>query len=155
MSGLILAGYDVVFQEVPAEVSLALNLAGCPHCCPGCHSPQLQTQAGDRLTEGLFLDLIGRYRSAVTCVCFMGGDAELAELAHLARLGRSMGLKTAWYSGLADYPADFPADLFDYLKLGPYRDELGGLDRPTTNQRFYATRDGAWEDRTDQFWKKK
>lgn len=27
--------------------------------------------------------------------------------------------------------------LLDYLKLGPYDERLGGLDKSTTNQRFY------------------
>ena len=36
------AGYDIVFQEIPDEVTLALNLSGCPNGCPGCHSPHLQ-----------------------------------------------------------------------------------------------------------------
>jgi len=29
---------DVVWQEVPHEVSLAYTIAGCPLRCPGCHS---------------------------------------------------------------------------------------------------------------------
>lgn len=28
--------YDIVFQEVPTEVSLALTVAGCPLMCRGC-----------------------------------------------------------------------------------------------------------------------
>ena len=29
---------DIVFQELPDEVTLAVNLSGCPCRCPGCHS---------------------------------------------------------------------------------------------------------------------
>ena len=32
--------------------------------------------------------------------------------------------------------------LLDYLKLGPYDERLGGLDSPTTNQRFYRVERG-------------
>ena len=28
---------DIVWQEVPGEVSLAYSIAGCPLRCPGCH----------------------------------------------------------------------------------------------------------------------
>ena len=41
------AGYDIVFQEIPDEVTLALNLSGCPNGCPGCHSPHLQRDEGE------------------------------------------------------------------------------------------------------------
>lgn len=33
------AGYDIVFQEIPDEVTLALNLSGCPNGCPGATVP--------------------------------------------------------------------------------------------------------------------
>ena len=32
--------------------------------------------------------------------------------------------------------------LLDYLKLGPYDERFGGLDSPTTNQRFYRIERG-------------
>ena len=27
----------IVFQEIPDEVTLAINISGCPCHCPGCH----------------------------------------------------------------------------------------------------------------------
>ena len=39
--------YDIVFQEFPDEVTLAINLSLCPVCCPGCHSQFLQTDVGN------------------------------------------------------------------------------------------------------------
>lgn len=38
--------YDIVFQEVPGEVSLALNISNCPFKCEGCHSPHLRENIG-------------------------------------------------------------------------------------------------------------
>ena len=29
--------FDIVFAEIPDEVTLAINITGCPYRCPGCH----------------------------------------------------------------------------------------------------------------------
>ncbi len=149
---LRLASYDVVFREVPGEVTLALNLSGCPNRCPGCHSPHLQTEAGEPLDEGLLEGLLATYGRAVTCICFMGGDGAPEEVRRLAEeVCRKSGLKTAWYSGRETLPAGCKPGAFDYIKLGPYREALGGLDRPESNQRFYRVEKGELIDRSDLF----
>ena len=63
------ASYDIVFQEIPEEVTLALNISQCPCHCQGCHSPHLAEDIGEQLTTELLQNLLDRYRSAVTCVC--------------------------------------------------------------------------------------
>ncbi|GHU99610.1 hypothetical protein FACS1894159_03920 [Bacteroidia bacterium] len=154
MSMLRLADYDIVFQEVPGEVSLALNISGCPNRCPGCHSPHLQRQVGEPLDEATLGGLVDRYGGAVTCVCFMGGDAAPAEVARLAAFVRettSQRLKTAWYSGRDRLPDGFALSWFDHVKLGPFIAALGGLDSPTTNQRFYRATDDGLVDITELF----
>lgn len=152
---LPLAGYDIVFQEIPGEVTLALNISGCPNRCNGCHSPHLQEDIGDSLDTALLTGLLERYGDAVTCVCFMGGDAAPEEVDMLAYYVREMTrnrLKTGWYSGRPYIPESI-ASLrnFDYVKLGPYVELLGGLDSPTTNQRFYKVTNGIMMDMTDSF----
>ena len=156
------ASYDIVFQEVPGEVTLALNISGCPNRCPGCHSPHLREDIGEPLTPELIRDLIARYSLGITCVCFMGGDQAPAEVARLAAYVKEQGLKTAWYSGqtYTDSREPLPASQqgevnrwteFDFVKVGPYVEALGGLKSPTTNQRFYR-RDGSdWIDDTARF----
>ena len=49
---------DIVFQEVPDEVALAINLTGCPCHCPGCHSQYLWNDVGQPLTESALDELI-------------------------------------------------------------------------------------------------
>ncbi len=158
------ASYDVVFQEIPGEVTLALNLSNCPCHCPGCHSPHLAEDIGEPLDEELLDGLIARYKGLITCVAFMGGDANPAEVCRLAeyiqrQTTNDKRLKTAWYSGRPQAP--FPlgegrgeAIPFDYIKLGPYIESLGGLKSPTTNQRLYKRVGDTWEDITASFWKK-
>lgn len=153
---LRLASYDVVFQEIPGEVTLALNISGCPNRCPGCHSPHLQEDIGELLDEALLAELIRKYGGAVTCVCFMGGDADPTEIGRLLGLVRNFTagkLKTGWYSGRKVLPAGFCTGCLDYLKLGPYVGELGGLGSPSTNQRFYGIAAGEFTDMTSCFQK--
>ncbi len=148
------ADYDIVFQEIPDEVTLAVNLSGCPNRCPGCHSPQLQQPVGEELTEEVLRTLLARYRTSVTCVCLMGGDGDPQGVARLAAFLRAEypGLRTGWYSGRAALPEGFPAEVLDYLKLGPYIEALGGLKSPVTNQRFYRiATDGTRSDLTARF----
>ena len=76
--------YDIVFQEIPDEVTLAINLSNCPNRCKGCHSPHLLENVGESLTEESLGHLLQKYGKAVTCVWFMGGDAEPFEGERLA-----------------------------------------------------------------------
>ena len=144
--------HDIVFQEFPDEVTLALNLSLCPNGCPGCHSSYLKEDCGDELTPGRLEALMAAYRGEITCVGFMGGDGDPAEVARLARLVLAAGLKAGWYSGRQEPPADFDPGAFSYVKLGPWRQELGPLGSPGTNQRLYRVKkDGSLTDITARF----
>ena len=131
--------YDIVCQEIPDEISLAVNISCCPNRCPGCHSPWLWENEGEDMTEEMLSALIGRYEAAITCFCFMGGDAEPSEVERISRWIRSRWphIKTAWYSGKESLPEGFDIKVMDYIKLGPYKAELGGLKSPHTNQALY------------------
>ncbi len=137
---LRLASYDIVFQEVPGETTLALNISGCPNRCPGCHSPHLRDESGEPLDDGLLEWLLDKYGDSVTCICFMGGDGDPKMVSELAAMVKRLSegrLLTAWYSGNATLPDEFEIETFDYIKLGPYIEKFGGLRSPATNQRFY------------------
>ncbi len=160
---LKVASFDIVFQEIPGEVTLALNLSGCPCHCPGCHSPHLWEDIGEELNAELLSGLLDRYGSMITCVAFMGGDQDPAEVAQWAEYvkrirNQESGIKTAWYSGRMNMPSlEGP---FDYVKIGPYIESLGGLKSEKTNQRLYkrvgqGTPESPyeWQDITSVFWK--
>lgn len=140
--------YDIVCQEVPDEITLAVNISCCPNRCKGCHSPWLLEDKGEPMTEDMLDSLIGKYQSAITCFCFMGGDIEPIEIQRLASWIKKKfpGLKTAWYSGKADLPDGFDVTVLDFIKLGPFIESLGGLKSPETNQRMYSvSSDGKME----------
>lgn len=150
--------YNIVFQEVPNEITLAVNISNCPHRCKGCHSAYLQEDKGYVLDENALRTLLAKYGAAITCVCFMGGDAEPKAVEGLSAFVRDTTnnrMKTAWYSGRANFPDDCSIANFDYIKIGPYIENLGGLDSPDTNQRFYRVENGELIDRTALFQKKK
>ncbi len=148
--------YDIVFQEVPSEVTLAINISGCPNGCKGCHSPYLMKDTGKVLDENVLLGLLEKYGNAVTCVCFMGGDADPQEVERLSVFLRNTTdnrIKTAWYSGKQQLPEGCALRHFDFIKLGAYVEHLGGLDSASTNQRFYRIENEAMVDMTEKFYK--
>lgn len=149
------ANHDIVFQEFPDEVALAINLTACPCRCPGCHSQYLWDDSGEPLTTERLLQLADHYGATITCIGLMGGDAEPAEVLRLLAELRAARphLRTGWYSGRQQLPEGFDAkNAPNYVKLGPWREELGPLSAPTTNQRMYRYHpDGTCEDITAKF----
>jgi len=128
----------VVFREVPDEVTLAINISGCPVKCPGCHSSYLAQDIGEPLNQKT-LGILINSNPGITCVSFMGGDADPVFVKELALWTKENynGLKICWYSGRDIKNAEKILDALDYIKVGPYIDEYGPLDSPITNQRFY------------------
>ncbi len=136
---------SIVFREFPDEITLAINLSNCPHRCPGCHSPHLQQDTGEELTDERLCELLEYYKGRITCVGFMGGDGDLDRLLEIFKVVRKNfpDLKIGWYSGGERIP--FSTEYLDYAKLGPYVEDLGPLDSPTTNQRLYKKVGDHWE----------
>ena len=128
----------VVFEEIPNEITLAINITNCPCHCKGCHSKFLWEDVGTDLSYEELERLI-KTNDGITTVCFMGGDAnpyEISKLAHMIRLTHRK-LKVGWYSGRDELSKDINLDWLDYIKLGHYDEDLGGLNKETTNQRLY------------------
>lgn len=149
--------YDIVFQEVPDEVTLAINITNCPNRCKGCHSPYLQEDRGEILDEQVLTGLLSTYGNAITCICFMGGDAapkEVERLAGFVHQSTANRIQTAWYSGKQQLPESCSLTHFNYIKLGSYLELLGGLDCPSTNQRFYRIENNEMINITAQFHKR-
>lgn len=131
---------EVTFGEVPSEVTLCINISGCPIQCSGCHSKYLWEDIGEYLTTDVLANFITNNKG-ITCICLMGGDRRPHEIYRLAKwIKENSNLKVCWYSG-ASLRNDFPSEYFDYLKTGPYKEDLGGLNSITTNQRFYEVKE--------------
>ena len=129
----------VTFAEVPEEVTLCINITGCPVHCEGCHSSELWEDTG-YILDGRAIDTLISNNQGISCVCFMGGDNDPQGIYEVAKFIREhWPLKICWYSGMS-LRQDLPLEYFDYIKTGPYKKELGGLDSITTNQRFYQVK---------------
>lgn len=144
----------VVFQEIPDEITLAINISNCPCGCKGCHSSYLADNVGTALTVKEVNRLI-KDNKGITCICFMGGDAEPEEINTIAKVIRKTHkkLKIAWYSGRQELNKEINLKNFHYIKLGPYIEEKGPLTSKTTNQRFYNVEDNKLVDITNVFWR--
>lgn len=149
---------QVTFAEVPDEITLCINISNCPCHCKGCHSAYLAEDIGYWLTHAQIDSNVVANRG-ITCVCFMGGDSEPDQVNFWANyIKEKYGLKVAWYSGRQELSKDIDLMNFDYIKLGPYDEDKGPLNKRTTNQKFYKVfhfSTGRCEliDITHKFWK--
>ena len=144
----------VTFAEVPNEISLCINISNCPCNCKGCHSSYLSENIGNELNNNSIKELINNNKG-ITCICFMGGDSNPSEVDALAQFIKIyFPIKIAWYSGRQELSKDINLNNFDFIKLGPYIEELGPLNSKTTNQKFYKIEENKLIDITDIFWSK-
>jgi anaerobic ribonucleoside-triphosphate reductase activating protein len=144
----------ICLQELPDEISLGLFISNCPNKCKNCHSPWLREDTGNELFT-ILPNLLRNYKDKVSCILFMGGDdsKQIDQLEIALCYCKAKGFKTALYSGFdAKYCPERLLPLLDYIKIGSYKEEFGGLNCPTTNQRLYKKIDGDWKDITSQFW---
>lgn len=127
----------VVFAEIPSEISLAISITGCQVRCRGCHSRELWEDKGTPLTIEELQRLLDANKG-ITTLLLLGGEHDIDTLIELFQYAYKK-VKTAWYCGLDMIPKDKLGIMqyLDFVKLGHYDHELGGLDSPTTNQRFY------------------
>ena len=149
---------QIVFSEIPEEITLAINISNCWFHCPKCHSAWLQQDVGKDLTLETLDKLIQNHVAGITCVCFMGeGDFDQKYINARARFIKQHypKLKVGLYTGRAVFPPNLDLMHFDYVKIGPYNEQKGPINKPTTNQRLYKVINGCTEDITYLFWKHK
>ena len=153
---------QITFREVPNEVSLSINISNCPYHCKGCHSPHLQKNIGKELTIEVLDKLIKENEDKITCVTFLGDGGNIKELSTFIKYCKDQNLLTCLYTGSTelDKIVDICYGNLSYIKIGPYMEDKGALDSPTTNQRFFEiqyikdTSGEEWieyEDLTDKF----
>lgn len=142
---------EVVFRELPDEITLAINISNCPCHCPGCHSSYLAEDIGKELTIETLQNLLNKNKG-ISAVCFMGGDSNPKEISNLAKyVKENTNLLVGWYSGRQELSPEINIDLFNFIKLGPYIEELGPIDKEGSNQKMYFVENGKLIDITHKF----
>ena len=128
---------EIVFQEIPDEISLAFSITGCGKHCVGCHTPILQNaKKGDLFTIETLKEYLDYYEGFLSTVLFFGGDLFVDELVPMLEYVHERKLKTALYTGFTEVDTSIKKNL-DYLKIGAYDATAGALASPTTNQIMY------------------
>jgi len=127
--------YDILFQEIPDEISLAFTLKACQFNCIGCHSPHLKEVKGKQLDIELINNLLMKYGDSITNILFLGEGNDKKELIKLMAWS-SKFKKVSIYSG-KDYVEHEYLPYLSYYKVGSYQESFGGLSSENTNQRLY------------------
>jgi anaerobic ribonucleoside-triphosphate reductase activating protein len=144
----------VSFQEVPDEVSLSIMVSGCPHKCRGCHSSRTwRPNYGQPLTKDVLVRLLEENKGYITCVNFLGGEWDKKGLTELLTCAKEHKLRTCLYTGEDDISSVDKGivGLLDYIKIGKFVRELGGVTNTNTNQRMYKLSDKGSTDITIRF----
>ena len=133
----------ITLTEIPDRISYFIELGNCSKHCPNCHSPYLS----DTVISPPDLAGVGRMvehaaERGADAIVLMGGTTNGISDDDLITICRTLGniLPVGLYSGRDDEERDKDIALrgsLHWLKTGSYQEELGGLDSPRTNQRFY------------------
>ena len=130
-------GKFITLSDVPNEIALSFCVVGCPLNCKGCSwnsTPNKNEYDFDIIRE---IDK----EPLVSCINFFGGEWLEKELLVYLRYSKNKGKKTCLYTGLTldEFKNKHIGllEYLDYLKVGRWVEQLGGLDSSTTNQIFY------------------
>ena len=127
---------QIVLQEVPGEVSICFIISGCKIRCEGCHSPHIWKEgSGILLTDNVYKNILKRYKGFASCVLFMGGEWHPNELIQNLKIAREFGYNTCLYTGEDIISNEIKSEL-TWLKTGPWKEHLGGLNSKNSNQVF-------------------
>ena len=135
----------ITLSEVPGKTSLVIEFGNCQQRCKGCHSQHLWHKDKEISLEDVLELVYETMKDDVSCILLMGGTTNGIPMEDLQllveKLYTAWGIPIAIYSGLPeeDTPMSEMLTWFGlvYLKTGDYREDLGGLESPKSNQKFY------------------
>lgn len=112
--------YDVAvtFSEFPNEITLCVNITGCPCHCDNCSEPWLRPYVGTLLTNEKIDKLISEHQD-ITVFGLMGGDSNHKDCKRIANYIHEHypELKVGMYSGRESLNMDL-LNCLDLYKIG-------------------------------------
>ncbi len=140
------SGCQESWLEIPTEYSLVIAVSKCPFRCSGCHSTHLRDDIGVELDIDEMDSLLGIHGRHITCVTFLGGEQHGDKFYEVIRhLNHTTNYKVALYTG-GKRVEEKLLKYLDFLKVGSYIEEKGGLTSERTNQVMYKV---AYDDKLD------
>ena len=133
----------ITLNEVPDRVAFFIELGSCTQRCKGCHSKELWEEVKEPTSLDVLLKEAEKaIDKGANAIVLMGGTCNglLTEELYIILQALSEIAPTCLYSGSDDQKLNcFFAENTNitWIKTGSYKEELGGLSSPTTNQRFY------------------
>ena len=136
------ANEGVTFTEVPDRISVFFNIANCNAHCKDCHSPYLWKNTRRKTVTDILNYAQTQTDKGATAIVLMGGTTNGIDEDVLVKLINLLDeiAPVCLYSGSDDMTLNFRIAINSHLtwiKTGSYQPKFGGLDKLTTNQRFY------------------
>lgn len=133
----------ITLNEVPDKVAFFIELGSCTQRCKGCHSKELWEEVKEPTSLDILLKEVEKaIDKGANAIVLMGGTCNGLNIKELSTILQALSdiAPTCLYSGSDDQKLNrFIAENTNitWIKTGSYKEELGGLSSPTTNQRFY------------------
>ena len=133
----------ITLNEVPDKVAFFIELGSCTQRCKGCHSKELWEEVKEPTSLDTLLKEVEKATDkGANAIVLMGGTCNGLNIKELSTILQALSdiAPTCLYSGSDDQKLNrFLVENTDitWIKTGSYKEELGGLSSPTTNQRFY------------------
>lgn len=133
----------ITLNEVPDKVAFFIELGSCTQRCKGCHSKELWEEVKEPTSLDVLLkEAEEAIAKGANAIVLMGGTCNGLHTEELYIILQALSeiAPTCLYSGSDDQKLNrFFAENTNitWIKTGSYKEELGGLSSPTTNQRFY------------------
>lgn len=151
----------ITLTEIPNHIAVFFEVGNCTCHCDGCHSPELwdTNYTQPNMTTREIIDYIEeQYKLGANAVVFMGGwnnEGVSRTTLELFLLDISCMFQIGIYVG-SDRVGALPRLPIRWIKTGRYEKDKGGLDSPTTNQRFYEydSKERAWKDKTKEYFQR-
>lgn len=131
----------ITLNEVPNKVAVFIEFNNCHLRCKGCHSPHLHSDMfdGEKTDIKYILSYVEeQIDKGANYIVLMGGDNNNVMPSDLYTLINKLSeiAPVMLYSGSEDTTILTDTNL-TLLKTGRYREELGGLLSPITNQKVF------------------